>query len=32
MTSTDAQNLHLPAGSTGRGDFETIIDPGGRDG
>ncbi|WP_193105501.1 5-deoxy-glucuronate isomerase [Brachybacterium sp. FME24] len=36
MSSTsDAPNssdLHLPAGSTGRGNYETIIDPGARDG
>ncbi|MGO2822298.1 MAG: 5-deoxy-glucuronate isomerase [Brachybacterium tyrofermentans] len=25
-------DLHLPAGSTGRGNYETIIDPGARDG
>lgn len=30
MSSTE--QLHLPAGSTGRGNYETIIDPGARDG
>ena len=27
-----ASDLHLPAGTTGRGNYETIIDPGARDG
>jgi 5-deoxy-glucuronate isomerase len=31
-TGTSASELHLPAGSTGRGNYETIIDPGARDG
>lgn len=36
MSSTSgtpsSSELHLPAGSTGRGTYETIIDPGARDG
>src|SRR5699024_11707048 len=26
------EQLHLPAGSTGRGNYETIVDPGAREG
>jgi 5-deoxy-glucuronate isomerase len=29
---TTSENLRLPAGSTGRGNYETIIDPGAREG
>ena len=29
---TTSEQLHLPAGSTGRGNYETIIDPGAREG
>ena len=29
---SDTQQLHLPAGSTGRGNYETLIDPGAREG
>ena len=29
---SDTEQLHLPAGSTGRGNYETIIDPGAREG
>ena len=29
---TTSEQLHLPAGSTGRGNYETIVDPGAREG
>lgn len=32
MSSTTSGEFHLPAGSTGRGNYETIIDPGAREG
>lgn len=32
MSSTTFGEFHLPAGSTGRGNYETIIDPGAREG